>query len=59
MSASDLTFSLVSSGETIYDPQLIGPTPISIRVTNYGDTDLTDLGLYIAVSYTHLRAHET
>jgi len=47
MSASDLTFALVSTGKTIYEPQLIQTTALQIRVTNFGDADLSGLGFYI------------
>lgn len=43
MSINDLTFSV--SGETIYDP--LSVTTTTITVTNYGDDDLTGLGIYI------------
>lgn len=46
MSASDLTFSTVA-GSTVYDPVTINGAAVTLQVTNYGDTDLTDLGLYI------------
>lgn len=49
MSTMDLTFSTVS-GETIYDPATINGTAVTFQVANYGDTDLTDLGLYIVPS---------
>jgi len=47
MSASDLTFVSVATGNTIYDPEIINGAPIQIQVTNYGDDDLTGLGIYI------------
>lgn len=46
MSTNDLVFSLVT-GTTIYDPLSISSSLTVVRVTNYGDTDLSDLGLYI------------
>ena len=45
MSTSDLTFSVL--GTTVYDPVSISGSYVVVSVTNYGDTDLTDLGLYI------------
>lgn len=47
MSALDITFTLISTGKTIYDPATIGSSPVQIQVTNYGDDDLTGLGLYV------------
>lgn len=47
MSASDLTFTLVSTGKTLYDPATINGSPVQIQVTNYGDGDLEGLGIYI------------
>lgn len=46
MSTNDLTFS--ASGTTVYDPLTITGSFLVVSVTNYGDTDLEDLGLYIA-----------
>jgi hypothetical protein len=45
MSTNDLTFSVL--GETIYDPLTINGSYVTIAVTNYGDTDLEELGFYI------------
>jgi len=38
---------VVSTNETIYDPLTVNGTPVSVRVTNLGIEDLTDLGLWI------------
>lgn len=46
--SNDITFSLVDTNETIYDPLLVASSFINIRVTNYGDSDLTGLGFYIS-----------
>lgn len=45
MSSNDLTFSVDDS--TVYDPLTINGVAKTVTVTNYGDTDLTDLGIYI------------
>lgn len=50
MSASDLVFALVSTGDTIYNPQLVGGTAVQIQVTNFGTEDLENLGLYIVAA---------
>ena len=47
MSAQDLIFSRTSSGATIYDPEVLNGAPVQITVTNLGDTDLKNLGMYI------------
>ena len=45
MSINDLTFAI--AGSTIYDPVTLTGSLLVFQVTNYGDEDLTDLGLYI------------
>lgn len=47
MSALDLIFVTTADGETIYGPETIGGVLIQITVTNMGDADLTDLGIYV------------
>lgn len=52
MSVLDLSFIDVATGSTIYDPlQVIGGSgssgPRSVKVTNYGSDNLTNVGLYI------------
>ena len=48
MSVHDINFEIVSTGETIYDPlTLHSSTPLQVRVINYGDDDLEDLGFYL------------
>lgn len=48
MSVQDLTFEVVSTGSTIYDPlTVVSGAPIQVRVTNYGDDALEDLGFYL------------
>ena len=46
MSTNDLEFSVL--GSTVYDPVTITGSYVTVSVTNYGDTDLTDLGFYIS-----------
>ena len=48
MSTNDLTFSVL--GETIYDPLTINGSYVTIAVTNYGDTDLDELGFFIVTA---------
>ena len=51
MSADDLRFEIVSTGETIYDPlTLVAATPQIIQVTNFGSDDLADLGMWIVTA---------
>lgn len=46
--SNDLNFVLVSNGETIYDTIKITDTNISIRVINFGEDNISDLGFYIS-----------
>ncbi len=46
MSTNDLVFSV--SGTTVYDPVTITGSFLVISVTNYGDSDLEDIGIYIS-----------
>ena len=49
MSTLDLVFKKTTTLETIYDPlQLI--SSVDITVSNYGEEDLTDLGIFIKPS---------
>lgn len=50
MGTLDITFSNVSDSETIYDPKLVGGTPVQIQVTNYGDDNLSNLGMFIVAA---------
>ena len=53
MSVHDLTISVVSTGDTIYDPLTVtSDVLISLRVTNNGSDDLTDLGLFVEPTTT-------
>jgi len=48
MSVQDLVFSIVSTGETIFDPvTLVSATSTVIRVTNFGSDDLSELGIWV------------
>lgn len=47
MSVHDLIFVRKSDGETIYDPEVLNGAAVQITVTNLGDDDLDDLGIYI------------
>ena len=48
MSLTDLVFKRVSDEEVIYDPETLTPSvSVDIRVINFGDEDLTDLGFFI------------
>ena len=47
MSTQDLSFAVVSTGDTIYDPLTISSSAIQVRVTNLGSDDLESLGLFI------------
>lgn len=48
MSVQDLVISVVSTGETIYDPlTLATSTSKVLRVTNFGVEDLQDLGMWV------------
>jgi len=47
MSAQDLIFVRKSDGATIYDPETVNGAGIQITVTNMGDTDLSNLGMYL------------
>jgi hypothetical protein len=46
MSINDLAFSVL--GTTVYDPVTVTGSYVVISVTNYGDTALEDIGLYIS-----------
>lgn len=50
MSVHDLVFSF--ENETIYDPLTLTSGSVIVSVTNYGDEDLTNLGLYISPAST-------
>jgi len=50
MSVSDLVFTVVASGETVYDPLQVGASYVNIQVTNYGEEDLSGLGLYLVAT---------
>lgn len=50
MSVQDLIFVRVSDGQTIYDPQAVTGTPIQIQVSNLGDDNLSDLGMYVVAA---------
>lgn len=47
MSINDLVFGRVDTGATLYDPTTISSSLLTLQVTNYGDEDLIDLGVYI------------
>lgn len=48
MSVHDLVFSVVSTGETIFDPvTLVSATSTVLRVTNFGVDDLDELGMWV------------
>jgi hypothetical protein len=48
MSINDLVFEVVSSGEVIDSALQISSSYVAIRVRNEGETNLTNLGLYIS-----------
>jgi hypothetical protein len=53
MSVHDLTFEVVSTGETIYDPLTLVTTGSTVlRVLNLGADDLTDLGMFVVAATT-------
>jgi hypothetical protein len=53
MGAENLVFSVVSTGETIYDPLTLDSSLTqTVRVTNFGEEDLEGLGLFIRPSTT-------
>jgi hypothetical protein len=48
MSVQDLTFEIVSTGETIYDPLTVTSGVVTqVRVTNFGDSLIDELGFYL------------
>lgn len=47
MSATDITWKIESTVTTIREPLEVTSTLIQIRVVNDGDTNLTNLGLYV------------
>jgi hypothetical protein len=56
MSVDNLVFTVVSSGEKIYDPLKLGSSKTSvIKVTNFSETDVEDIGVFI-VPATNLGA---
>jgi hypothetical protein len=51
MSVQDLTFEIVSTGETIYDPLTVTSGVVTqVRVTNFGDSLIDELGFYLVPS---------
>ena len=50
MSVHDLIFVRYSDGQTIYDPEIIDSGSVQITVTNMGETNLTNLGIYIVAA---------
>ncbi len=47
MSVEDLVWKLTDGLSTIYDPAVLDAGEIGITITNAGEDNLTDLGLYI------------
>lgn len=53
MGAESLVFSVVATNETIYDPLILDSSLTQvIRVTNFGEEDLEELGLFIRPATT-------